>query len=639
MMRITNSIIANNSKINVNGNKVSVDKLNQQMSDQKKIHSPSEDPVIAIRSLRLRGALNQIDQYYTKNIPDAMSWLDITETALTNMKGLISTVSKQCVYGANDPLEKEDRKVIMDELSETRKQIYSEGNADYAGRTLFTGWKTQEFLTFQTDDHNSTYKITEKFKAGDLEDITYVNNRPDVKYGEVKEIMEDVDKLYNKVESPTGNPFDQGWFECDDSAEPHVYTQTKDSSPVTGKTYYEHEEVIMNTGDNPKAEGLYEYDAANHSYVLTNDTTVNTSKKYYAMDKQSMPTTTETARLALGYNDITDPSKLDPTVTEVELKYYFDNDLVQDPDDSTKMVPKEYTIKCKIVQLTSSDPTMTDTQARDAAYNVEAKDPADTSTATEGPYAHFIPETGEIILNNSAKLTLRNADDISFTYSKTGFQEGELRPEHYYDCEKSVDEEGNVIKNVDGKEEPIIYTKEDNPIDYTVSFNQTIRINTEASEVFNSRMARSIDDMITALQNLDAADEKIENIKKMMEEPRFAGEEDQEKLQTMLNAAQKEKDLWDDNVQKLFEKNISVWQGYLDKVDLAITDCGSRYARVELTESRMASQQTTFKKLKSTNEDRELSDIIIDYTSASTAYQSSLKATGKALQQSLLDYI
>ena len=107
----------------------------------------------------------------------------------------------------------------------------------------------------------------------------------------------------------------------------------------------------------------------------------------------------------------------------------------------------------------------------------------------------------------------------------------------------------------------------------------------------------------------------------------------------MLNAAQKEKDLWDDNVQKLFEKNITVWQGYLDKVDLAITDCGSRYARVELTESRMASQQATFKKLKSTNEDRELSDIIIDYTSASTAYQSSLKATGKALQQSLLDYI
>ncbi len=419
MMRITNSIIANNSKINVNGNKVSVDKMNQQMSDQKKIHAPSEDPVIAIRSLRLRGALNQIDQYYTKNIPDAMSWLDITETALTNMKGLISTVSKQCVYGANDPLEKADRKVIMDELLETRRQIYSEGNADYAGRTLFTGWKTQEFLTFQNDDLKSTYEITEKFKAGDLEDITYVNNRPDVKYGEVKEIMEDVDGLYNKVESPTATdkPYDEGWFECDDSVEPHVYTQTKDEDPVSGKTYYKHEEVEMNTGDNPKAEGLYEYVAASHSYVLTNDTSVNTGKKYYAMDKQAMPTTTETARLALGYYNLTDTSKQNPPVTEVDLTYtYSKQDLL-----TGEVKPFTAKIKCKVVQLTSNDPNVTDTQARDAAYNVPAKNPADNTAAKEGVYAHFIPETGEIILNNSAKLALRNADDISFTYSKTGF--------------------------------------------------------------------------------------------------------------------------------------------------------------------------------------------------------------------------
>ena len=178
-----------------------------------------------------------------------------------------------------------------------------------------------------------------------------------------------------------------------------------------------------------------------------------------------------------------------------------------------------------------------------------------------------------------------------------------------------------------------------NEIDYTISFNQTININTEASGIFDSRMARSIDDMITNLQRLDDADKKIEDIEKMIKEPRFADETNQEKLKTMLNAAKKEKDLLDDKTQKLFEENIGVWQNYLDQVDLAITDCGSRYSRVELTQSRMESQQATFKKLKSTNEDREISDIIVDYTSAYTAYQSSLKATSKALQQTLLDYV
>ena len=39
------------------------------------------------------------------------------------------------------------------------------------------------------------------------------------------------------------------------------------------------------------------------------------------------------------------------------------------------------------------------------------------------------------------------------------------------------------------------------------------------------------------------------------------------------------------------------------------------------------------------NEDRELSDIIIDYTAAYTAYQASLQAAGMLNQTTLLNYI
>ncbi|MDE7062881.1 MAG: flagellar hook-associated protein 3, partial [Lachnospiraceae bacterium] len=85
-MRITNNMIMSNTKININGNKTSLDTLNNQMSSQKKISSPADDPVVAIRALRLRSNLSQINQYYEKNIPDAESWLEVTETALTNMK-------------------------------------------------------------------------------------------------------------------------------------------------------------------------------------------------------------------------------------------------------------------------------------------------------------------------------------------------------------------------------------------------------------------------------------------------------------------------------------------------------------------------------------------------------------------------
>ena len=77
-MRVTNTMIMNHSANNMNINKGYVDSLNNQMSSQKKIQRPSEDPVIAIRALRLRSTLSEIDQYYKRNIPDAESWLDVT---------------------------------------------------------------------------------------------------------------------------------------------------------------------------------------------------------------------------------------------------------------------------------------------------------------------------------------------------------------------------------------------------------------------------------------------------------------------------------------------------------------------------------------------------------------------------------
>ena len=67
-MRMTNKIMQNNSLYNINNNKVLQNKLSTQMSTQKKITRPSDDPVIAIRALRLRSDVSQITQYYGKNV-------------------------------------------------------------------------------------------------------------------------------------------------------------------------------------------------------------------------------------------------------------------------------------------------------------------------------------------------------------------------------------------------------------------------------------------------------------------------------------------------------------------------------------------------------------------------------------------
>lgn len=176
MMRVTNSMISRNSMTNMNKNKVNVDTLNTQMTTQKKIIRPSDDPIIAVRALRLRSNLSELNQYYERNIPDAQSWLEVTEGALENMEKLLQEIYTKCVDGSTDVKTQEDRAAILKDLQSLSKQIYSEGNTDCAGRSVFTGFKTNSQLTFLKEDAEIKYEITEPFSYKDFEEKRYYSN-------------------------------------------------------------------------------------------------------------------------------------------------------------------------------------------------------------------------------------------------------------------------------------------------------------------------------------------------------------------------------------------------------------------------------------------------------------------------------
>ena len=53
--------------------------------------------------------------------------------------------------------------------------MYSTGNADYAGRSVFTGYRTETTLKF-TETENKPYSITEQINNDALDSITYVNS-------------------------------------------------------------------------------------------------------------------------------------------------------------------------------------------------------------------------------------------------------------------------------------------------------------------------------------------------------------------------------------------------------------------------------------------------------------------------------
>ena len=180
-MRITNRIMHNNSLFNINNNKLREDNLSTQLATGKSITRPSDDPVVAIRALRLRTNVSTVTQFYKKNAPDADLWLTTTEDALGTLNDVLTDMVKQANSAANEYKGVEDLKTIMEQLSELAEEVYATGDTDYAGRYIFTGYRTDTPLTFQEDMEvgtgSPTYTITEQFNRDNIDQMTYVDTK------------------------------------------------------------------------------------------------------------------------------------------------------------------------------------------------------------------------------------------------------------------------------------------------------------------------------------------------------------------------------------------------------------------------------------------------------------------------------
>lgn len=518
-MRITNSMITLHSQNNINTTKGLVDTYNDQMTSQKKISKPSDDPVVAIRSLRLRDSLNEVEQYTDKNIPDAESWLEVTETSLSNMSEILNDIYEACVNSATGTLTTDDRNTLLKNLSACVEQLYAEGNSDYAGRTVFTGYKTNKTLTFETDTANASYEITQKL----------------------------------------------------------------DINALTSKNYY------TNTLEVPKN--------------WTDGT--NGLDQGYPLEDQMEQVTVDRIRLAYSKTDegrtpeiLVDGQPLTASYTAADGTVYTD-----EPVTITTM-------------------SYSDWEAND--FEVQ-----------EGEII-YIPESGELILGSGVSSSLKAdavvnpAMSIEITYDKTGFNKGDVRPEMYFDC---------TDKTIAGSE--VTYTREEQDIAYTISANQDLKVNTQAGEngILSTAIARDVQELMDAITAAQNANDKVDQIKALKNNTEYSSEEDQAILDQWLEAANKEKTYLEDNLKNLFSQGITDFQNYKQVVDLAKTDVGSRDSRLELTKTRMTTHKSTIQTLIKDNEDREMSDILIDFKSAYTAYESALKAASQANDMTLLDYL
>jgi flagellar hook-associated protein 3 FlgL len=258
-MRITNKIMQSHNLSNINTNKVYQDKLSTQVASNKKINRPSEDPVVAIRALRLRSDVSEITQYADKNIPDAISWLELTESSLRELTKIMEDIGDQFEKGANGELSVADRQVLLTQLSELQDAYYDNGDADYAGRYLFTGYRTESSLRFPADETKS-YSITQQMDNSAIDKVSAVNTLSTDGAGNTIDLMDINESNYNTLDiKETDISVDEihrirlAYKEGDDTA-PTVSFQAPDGTQVnwTAEVVHSYDDPYTQVSDTNK---------------------------------------------------------------------------------------------------------------------------------------------------------------------------------------------------------------------------------------------------------------------------------------------------------------------------------------------------------------------------------------------------
>ena len=233
----------------------------------------------------------------------------------------------------------------------------------------------------------------------------------------------------------------------------------------------------------------------------------------------------------------------------------------------------------------------------------------------------FVTETGELIFGKNVYEKYKEAKNIDITYEKKNFAKDDLRPEHYFDCSS----------------EGVDYIAQNQEIAYNINFNQSVVVNTQAKDVIRHDYIRDVEDLKKAIDDLDIAEKNEARIKKMMEDPLYAGS--QKQLQQMLDANSIEITQKREIVKDKFGHLEGTFDAYESEVNATRSDLGARMNRLQLTEARATEQLASYQELKSENEDVVLEEVVVQYSSAKLVYEASLMATSKVVQQTLLDYL
>lgn len=676
-MRVTRKMMNSNSVYNINNNKSRLDQLNTQMATQKKYTDPSDDPITAVRSLRFRSSLSEVSQYLDRNASDAVSWTESTASAIDTAKELMRDLKAEYTSAANGTNEIKDKKIYYENMVHLVNEYFDVGNTASEDRYLFTGYRTNHTLTFTAEDFekradavkDGSFKYTgidEHFEASDIESYTYTaridkagkSGSSGVTDDEIESLDPETAKAYETyVENVTAFRMRLSYEEIDKISNGEIIVTDRSSYSFGNTTVSVEGELNFETGSGNTA--AYE-DYVNGDLIMTPDADVI---KLYAhsddskgMWKKLMDAVTKAK--AAGKDSITvgeieevkfkilDPGESLPTDPEDDTLYLLPSIDIGTNEQPVGVLGKG-NAATKVNNSIGSDLVVSVPAEKEDLGAVEGdkkaifndityieNDYEVNSSMLKGNKVYLNVTTGTFIFGENVQKELQKefsqGYDISFAYNKSNWNVGDAKPEYYFNC---------IDKGLgDTEDDWLVYTEHEQSMNYHVGDSQSIKVNTNACDVFLLDARRDLEDLYDYLTAMDNAQSKVDKINKMKADTENYQNKEEE-LDYLLAAAQKELNYASEKVDYYFSRGMTKAGEYFDKVNLAATNIGTSSKRLELIKNRLIADKTTVNTQTSNNENVDLSTLAVDVNEASLLYSAALQVTGKIGQQSLVNYI
>ena len=140
-MRVTQSMLSANSLRHIQNSYKNLGKLEEQLTTGKKVSRPSDDPVVAMKGMRYRSQVVEVEQF-NRNLSEVYNWMDNGDAALDEVNSVMQRIRELTSQASNDSYETSQRQAIASEVKQLRVHLESLANTKVNNKYIFNGSDT-----------------------------------------------------------------------------------------------------------------------------------------------------------------------------------------------------------------------------------------------------------------------------------------------------------------------------------------------------------------------------------------------------------------------------------------------------------------------------------------------------------------